>query len=58
MIHNYVWKKSKSTKKHIAMVNTVSTASSELHIWMGIDLNVALCFQSVLQKNEKIQSGL
>lgn len=43
---------------YIAMVNTVSTDSSELHIWMEIDLNVALCFQSVLQKNEKIQSGL
>lgn len=42
----------------IAMVNTVSTHDSELHFWMGIDLNIALCFQSVLRKNEKFQSGL
>lgn len=42
----------------IAMVNTVSTHGSELYFWMGIDLNVALCFQSVLQQNENIQSGL
>lgn len=42
----------------LAMVNTVSTHGSELHFGMGIDLNVALCFQSVLQKNDKIQSGL
>lgn len=42
----------------IAMVNTVSTHGSELYFWLRIDLNVALSFQSILQKNGKIQSGL
>lgn len=47
-----------SINTSIAMVNAISTHGSELHFWMGVDLNVALCFQSALQENEKIQSGL